>query len=147
MLGRIIAITMIGSAALSVVVLAALILINAPPMERSVSTGTAESGGVVRTPFSGKAGGWIVTAIAQTDRGGGVEVNLQVIDEGGKPPPDDLRLQGLLVMVGMPPETMSVERVTPGAYRVKGRAGMSGSWRLRLVLPEGSVETRLQVPG
>lgn len=149
MLGRIVGITMIGSAVLSVVVLAALILINTPPTERAVSTGAAASGDIVRTPFSGQAGGWTVTAVAQIDRGGGVEVNLQVIDADGKPAPDDLRLQGLLIMIGHPmsPETMSVERVMAGAYRVKGRVGMSGSWLLRLVLQEGNVETRLQVPG
>ena len=149
MLGRIIGIAAIGSATLSVVALAAVILINRPPMERSVSAGIVESGDVGRTPFSGQAGGWNITAIAQADRDGGVQVDLRVNDSDGKPAPDELRLQGFLVMDGhpMPPETMSVERMTPGVYRVKGHTGMSGSWRLRLVLPGGSVETRLHIPG
>ena len=150
MLGRIIVIAMIVAAPLSLVALVALILVRPPPaVERSGAADTARSSEVVRIPFSGRTDGWSVTAVAFADRSGAVEVDLRIAGADGRPAPDDLRLQGFLIMLGhsMPPEILLVERMTPGAYRVRGQAGMSGSWRLRLVLPDGQVEAGIQVAG
>lgn len=150
MLGRIVLITLVGAVPLSVIALAVLILVRAPPpVERSGSADTAASSDVVRIPFSGRTAAWTVAAVTFADPSGEVEVNLQVLDTTGGPAPDSLRLQAVLVMTGhpMPPEPMAVERVAPGAYRVRGRATMPGTWRLRLTLPDGSVEADLQVAG
>lgn len=148
MLGRIIVIGLIGSATLSVVALAVLILLRTPQaVQRSGSFDAAISSDLVRVPFSGQTGTWMVSAVALADQNGGIEVNLWVVDAAGQPAPEDLRLGGLLIMIGhpMPPETMLVERLTPGSYRARGRAVMAGSWRLQLMLPDGNVEARLRV--
>lgn len=91
--------------------------------------------------FKGQTSQWTVAGRIIEARTSGLEVQFQVRDSAGQPPPANTKISVNFEMVEhqMRPVRALVMELRPGAYHALSALSMTGRWIIRIELPDGAI--------